>query len=115
MPEAKRELQRMVFNTDSVKIDLESSKMIGEREHLLVLQSVSRRQSGEYKCRGTMDTPPFQFIQSSAYLSIMVLPERHPVISGEMRVVRDIVFRGLLLLLLCQTNSEIQLAVGDPK
>ena len=51
VPEAKRELQRMVFNTDSVKIDLESSKMIGEREHLLVLQSVSRRQSGEYKCQ----------------------------------------------------------------
>ena len=51
VPEAKRELQRMVFNTDSVKIDLESSKMIGEMEHLLVLQSVSRRQSGEYKCQ----------------------------------------------------------------
>ena len=99
VPEAKRELQRMVFNTASVKIDLESSKMIGEHEHLLVLQSVSRRQSGEYKCQVmdirewimwwrrvlaqvTMDTPPFQFIQSSAYLSIMVLPERHPVISG---------------------------------
>ena len=31
----------------------------------------------------TMDTPPFQFIQAAAYLSIMVLPERHPVISGE--------------------------------
>lgn len=82
VPEAKRELQRMVFNTDAVKIDLESSKMIGEREHLLVLQSVTRAQSGEYKCQVTMDTPPFQFIQSSAYLSIMVLPERHPVISG---------------------------------
>ena len=51
VPEAKRELQRMVFNTASVKIDLESSKMIGEHEHLLVLQSVSRRQSGEYKCQ----------------------------------------------------------------
>ena len=82
VPKAKRELQRMVFNTDSVKIDLESSKMIGESEHLLVLQSVSRAQSGEYKCQITMDTPPFQFIQSAAYLSIMVLPERHPVISG---------------------------------
>ena len=72
----------MVFNQDSVKIDLESSKMIGDKEHLLVLQSVSRSNSGEYSCQITMDTPPFQFIQSSAYLSIMVLPERHPVISG---------------------------------
>lgn len=116
VPEAKRELQRMVFNTDAVKIDLESSKMIGEREHLLVLQSVTRAQSGEYKCQVTMDTPPFQFIQSSAYLSIMVLPERHPVISGEVGAERIFcVFRKELLLLLCQTNSEIQLAVGDPK
>ena len=56
VPEAKRELQRMVFNTEAVKIDLESSKMIGEREHLLVLQSVSRAQSGEYKCQVIMDT-----------------------------------------------------------
>ena len=132
VPKARRELQRMVFNREAVRIDLESSKMIGEREHLLVLQSVARKQvgsssstrraatttregcymlpppeigtlvhklsltakkgslntiwylqSGEYKCQVTMDTPPFQFIQAAAYLSIMVLPERHPVISGE--------------------------------
>lgn len=82
VPKARRELQRMVFNREAVRIDLESSKMIGEREHLLVLQSVARKQSGEYKCQVTMDTPPFQFIQAAAYLSIMVLPERHPVISG---------------------------------
>ena len=82
VPKARRELQRMVFNREAVRIDLESSKMIGEREHLLVLQTVSRAQSGEYKCQVTMDTPPFQFIQSSSYLTVMVLPERHPVISG---------------------------------
>ena len=58
----------MVFNKEAVRIDLESSKMIGDREHLLVLQSVARVQSGEYSCQITMDTPPFQFIQSSAYL-----------------------------------------------
>ena len=34
----------MVFNKEAVRIDLESSKMIGEREHLLVLQSVARKQ-----------------------------------------------------------------------
>ena len=51
VPEAKRELQRMVFHEENVKIDLESSKMIGHQEHLLVLQSVTRRQSGEYKCQ----------------------------------------------------------------
>ena len=54
VPKAKRELQRMVFNTESVKIDLESSKMIGELEHLLVLQGVTRKQSGEYKCQAWM-------------------------------------------------------------
>ena len=46
MPKARRELQRMVFNKEAVRIDLESSKMIGEREHLLVLQSVARKQVG---------------------------------------------------------------------
>ena len=29
-----------------------------------------------------MDAPPFQFIESGAHLTVMVLPERHPVISG---------------------------------
>ena len=47
VPGARRELQRMVFNTNNIKIDLESSKMIGDREHLLVLQTVTRTQSGE--------------------------------------------------------------------
>ena len=47
VPKARRELQRMVFNREAVRIDLESSKMIGEREHLLVLQSVARKQVGE--------------------------------------------------------------------
>ena len=46
VPKARRELQRMVFNREAVRIDLESSKMIGEREHLLVLQSVARKQVG---------------------------------------------------------------------
>ena len=46
MPKARRELQRMVFHKEAVRIDLESSKMIGEREHLLVLQSVARKQVG---------------------------------------------------------------------
>ena len=82
VPGARRELQRLVFSSNEIKIDLESSKMIGEREHLLVLQTVTRTQSGEYSCQVTMDTPPFQFIQSSSYLTVMVLPERHPVISG---------------------------------
>ena len=56
--------------------------MIRSSEHLLVLQTVTREQTGEYRCQVTMDTPPFQFIQSSSHLTVMVLPERHPVISG---------------------------------
>merc|ERR550519_2823036 len=51
VPGAKRELRRLVFNTHTVKIDIESSKMIGEGEHLLVLQQVQRKNSGEYKCQ----------------------------------------------------------------
>jgi len=82
VPEAKRKLQRMVFNQDRLRIDIESSKMIGDAEHLLVLQTVARDQTGKYKCQVTMDAPPFQFIESAAHLTVMVLPERHPVISG---------------------------------
>jgi len=82
VPEAKRQLQRMVFSTEKLRIDIESSKMIGELEHLLVLQTVTRQQTGNYKCQVTMDAPPFQFIEASAHLTVMVLPERHPVISG---------------------------------
>ena len=29
-----------------------------------------------------MDAPPFQFIEASSFLTVMVLPERHPLISG---------------------------------
>ena len=57
-------------------------QMIGDAEHLLVLQTVARDQTGKYKCQVTMDAPPFQFIESAAHLTVMVLPERHPVISG---------------------------------
>ena len=57
-------------------------QMIGETEHLLVLQTVAQDQTGKYKCQVTMDAPPFQFIESGAHLTVMVLPERHPVISG---------------------------------
>ena len=57
-------------------------QMIGETEHLLVLQTVTQDQTGKYKCQVTMDTPPFQFIESGAHITVMVLPERHPVISG---------------------------------
>ena len=56
--------------------------MIGDAEHLLVLQTVARDQTGKYKCQVTMDAPPFQFIESAAHLTVMVLPERHPVITG---------------------------------
>merc|ERR1719495_1381570 len=49
VPAASRELQRMVFSTGSLKIDIESSKMIGAQEHLLVLQTVNQEQSGEYR------------------------------------------------------------------
>jgi hypothetical protein len=77
------------FSKDKLRIDVESSKlsqvsfqMIGEHEHLLVLQTVTRDQTGKFKWQVTMDAPPFQFIESSAHLTVIVLPERHWVISG---------------------------------
>lgn len=85
VPEAKRELKRLVFNTGTVKIDIESSKMIGKSEHLLVLQQVERKSSGIYKCQITADSPPFHWVESGEQMTVMVLPERLPVISGLQR------------------------------
>ncbi|XP_023328005.1 uncharacterized protein LOC111701091 isoform X2 [Eurytemora carolleeae] len=82
IPGAVRDLQRMVFKSHLFNIDISGSKMIGPGEHLLVLQYISRTQAGEYKCQVTEDSPPFAFSESSGRLMVVVLPERHPVISG---------------------------------
>ena len=34
------------------------------------------------RCQVTLDKPPFRFHSASSSLTVMVLPERHPVISG---------------------------------
>ena len=74
-------------------------KVIGAGIHQLVLQHVSMAQTGEYRslrfpslllvnnretrrCQVTLDKPPFRFHSASSPLTVMVLPERHPVISG---------------------------------
>jgi len=82
VPGAARHLQRLVFHTEAVTIDLENSKLIDTGVHQLILQRVSMTQSGEYRCQVTLDSPPFRFLSASAPLVVMVLPERLPVISG---------------------------------
>ena len=67
VPGARRELQRLVFSSNEIKIDLESSKMIGEREHLLVLQSVARKQVGS-KTRKTATTAFLWSINNQIWL-----------------------------------------------
>ena len=72
-------------------------KVIANGVHQLVLQHVSMAQTGEYRslsrtsaqtfdkknrCQVTLDTPPFRFLSASSRLTVMVLPERLPVISG---------------------------------
>ena len=76
-------------------------EVIGAGVHQLVLQHVSMGQTGEYRspdfilsfwvwvfhnltsrCQVTLDEPPFHFLSASSSLTVMVLPERLPVISG---------------------------------
>ena len=77
--------------------------MIGSSEHLLVLQTVTKEQTGDYRCQVTMNIPPFQFIQSSHYLTVMVLPERHPVISG---IKRTSYFPGEKVTINCTSSPS---------
>ena len=51
VPGARRHLRRMAFHTNSVTIDLQTSKLIDTNLHQLVLQRVHMDQSGEYKCQ----------------------------------------------------------------
>ena len=82
VPGAARRRQRMLFHTEEVTVDLESSKLLSPLLHQLVLLRVKRSQSGDYRCQVTLDSPPFPFLSAQAPLTVMVLPERLPRIQG---------------------------------
>jgi len=103
VPDTQRELRRMAFNQQNVKVDLQSSKVIDDGRHLLVLQRVQSQQSGKYKCQVTEDSPPFTIKESTKVLTVIVLPEHYPTIAG----VRDGWYRtGSLLTINCTAGPS---------
>ena len=50
--------------------------------HQVALQEVELSTSGKYTCQITLDAPPFQFVSRSGNMTVISMPERFPVISG---------------------------------
>ena len=50
--------------------------------HQIALQEVELTTSGQFVCQITMDSPPFEFVEAGGQLTVISLPERFPVISG---------------------------------
>lgn len=50
--------------------------------HQIALQEVSLASSGIYACQITLDAPPFTFVALRGNMTVISLPERFPVISG---------------------------------
>ena len=48
----------------------------------MALQEVQLSTSGKYTCQITLDAPPFEFTSRSGYMTVISIPERFPVISG---------------------------------
>ena len=48
----------------------------------MALQEVELSTSGHFVCQITMDSPPFEFVEAGGVLTVISLPERFPVISG---------------------------------
>ena len=48
----------------------------------MALQEVELSTSGHFVCQITMDSPPFEFVEAGGTLTVISLPERFPVISG---------------------------------
>ena len=48
----------------------------------MALQEVKLSTSGKYTCQITLDAPPFQFTSRSGNMTVISIPERFPVISG---------------------------------
>ena len=57
-------------------------QIISGGTHQLALLGVTLETTGLYTCQITMDSPPFEFLEKSAQLTVISLPERFPVISG---------------------------------
>lgn len=77
-----RKNRRLVFPMPGVRVDFENSKIISPGVHQIALQEVELTTSGHFVCQITMDSPPFEFVEAGGQLTVISLPERFPVISG---------------------------------
>ena len=57
-------------------------QIISPGVHQMALQEVELTTSGRFMCQITMDSPPFEFVEDGGRLTVISLPERFPVISG---------------------------------
>jgi hypothetical protein len=57
-------------------------QIISQGMHQMALQEVELATSGHFVCQITMDSPPFEFVELGGHLTVISLPERFPVISG---------------------------------
>ena len=72
-----------IFQTKNVlKLYLALFQIISPGVHQMALQEVELTTSGRFMCQITMDSPPFEFVEDGGRLTVISLPERFPVISG---------------------------------
>ena len=57
-------------------------QIISPGMHQMALQEVELTTTGHFVCQITMDSPPFEFVEDGGRLTVISLPERFPVISG---------------------------------
>lgn len=77
-----RQNRRLVFPRPGLRVDFENSKIVAPGMHQVALIEVELATSGYYMCQITMDAPPFEFVERGNTLTVISLPERFPVISG---------------------------------
>ena len=71
-----------LFITNSWELFLALFQIISPGVHQMALQEVELTTSGRFMCQITMDSPPFEFVEDGGRLTVISLPERFPVISG---------------------------------
>ena len=72
-----------IFQAKNVsKLYLALFQIISPGVHQMALQEVELTTSGRFMCQITMDSPPFEFVEDGGRLTVISLPERFPVISG---------------------------------
>ncbi|CAB4060775.1 unnamed protein product [Lepeophtheirus salmonis] len=99
------------FDMDGVKIDLENSGIskIGKK-HELVLQDVTLDSSGEFRCQITQSSTPFHTENRDRNLTVIIRPEKGPIIQGLKAIYMD---SDDSLNILCTSHRSLPASVLD--